>query len=180
MNWQQPIPSNTKLRTNTLSQGASHPRLIGRGFTQHGAAGGHSQSLSAPKLRPFQACVPPSPTVVSCKLGVHVTCEGETSPFGKEKNEMKQLLCKKLNLCEQIKKQQSKQQSFAHLKNQLLSFHLTQMNLSYLKLTLFFLFLFYIEVSPKGKDLPLQNRKSVTPLCMLEKYLLTFWPNTQV
>lgn len=41
---------------------------------------------------------------------------------------MKQLLCKKLNLCEQIKKQWSKHQGFGHMKDQSLSFHLSQIN----------------------------------------------------
>lgn len=180
MNWQQPFPSDTKPRTNTRSRGSSHPQLVGRGFTPHRAAGGHRQSLSAPQLRHFQTCVPPRSTAVSCKLGVRVAWWGETSPFRKEKNGMEKLLHKKLNLCEQVEKQWHKHQGFGHTKNQLLTFHLPQINLSYRKLTLFFLFLFCLVVSPRGKDLPLRNRRSVTPLCMLEKYLPPFWPNTYV
>lgn len=137
--------------------------------------------MSALQLRPCQACVPPSPAAVSCKLGVRVPCPGgESSPFRKEKNGTKQHPCKKLNLCEQVKRQSSKHQGFGHTKNQFLSFHLSQINLPYLKLTLFFLFLPYIAASPEGEDLPVGNQKSVTILCMLQKYLPPFWPNIYV
>lgn len=123
-----------------------------------------------PHLRPFQACVSPRPIAVSCKLGMHVTCRGKASPFRKEETETTP--GEKLNLYEQIKNQWSKHQVLGHIKNQLWIFNLSQINLSCLKLTLFFSFFVLHRCFPKRERPSLQNKKS---LYMVKKYLLPFW-----
>lgn len=73
-----------------------------------------------------------------------------------EKRKIKQLLGKKLDLYEQMKKQWSKHQVFGHTKNQSWTFHLSQINPSYLKL---FFFVILHRCFPKTERPSLQNKK---------------------